>query len=130
MKTQKFLRQHFNGYNNYTIIKDADGKQFRFNFDKAAVDYTPLTKEWVLDVERAKVIPDYPDYAVSHYGAIYRIVPRGTGPRSDEVFMLTERSLNGRPHVTLATGHKKRKLVRVDTLTTLIWGEESTYYSP
>ncbi len=55
MKTQKFLRQHFNGYSSYTTIKDPEGKQFRFNFDKPEFSYKPLTKEWVLDVERQRL---------------------------------------------------------------------------
>tara|TARA_R110001632_G_scaffold72512_3_gene167567 strand:+ start:572 stop:1048 length:477 start_codon:yes stop_codon:yes gene_type:complete len=127
MKTQKFLRQHFDGYSTYTTITDAKGKQFRFNFDKAVIDYTPLTKEWVLDVEGAKIITDYPDYAVSHYGAVYRIVPRGKGPRAGEVFMIKEFSIKGKPYVSLVIGGEKPKQVRVDLLTKLLWGDESTY---
>ena len=127
MKTQKFLRQHFNGYSTYTTIKDPEGKQFLFNFDKPEFSYKPLTKEWVLDVEGAKIIPEYPHYAVSHYGAVYRIVPRGTGPRAGEVYMLKEHTMEGFPYVNLRLENKKQIRVRSDLLTERVWGDESTY---
>ena len=129
MKTGKMLKKHWNGYSTYTIIKDTEGKQFRFNHEKLdSPSYTPLTKEWVLEDDGAKIITDYPDYAVSHYGAVYRIVPRGTGPRAGEVFMVSEYTKEGFPYVNLRVeGIKKPREVRVDKLTKLLWGCDSTY---
>jgi len=129
LKTQKMLKQHWNTFSVYTIIKDPYGNQIRFNHLKLDdPKYTPLTKEWVLEEDGAKVIPDHPDYAVSHYGAVYRIVPRGTGPRAGEVFMLREHTKNGFPYVSIRVeGRKKPREVRVDKLTKLLWGDDSTY---
>jgi len=129
LKTGRMLKQHWDGYSTYTIIKTKEGAQYRFNhanMDKP--EYTPLLKEWVLEEDGAKVIPDYPDYAVSHYGAVYRITPRKTGPRAGEVFMVSEYGKQGYPYVKLkAPDAKKPREVRVDKLTKQLWGDESTY---
>jgi len=128
LKTGKLLKQQWNGHKLYTVIKDPKGRQFMF--DESKLDdpqYTPLTKDWVLKKERAKVIPKYPDYAVSHYGAVYRITPKSTGPRAGEVFMIKEYTIKGFPYVSLRLENGKRKLVRLDLLTERVWGAESTY---
>ena len=129
LKTGRLLKQQWNGYSTYTIIYDQDGNQFRFchaHMDKHL--YKPLTKKWVMEQDGARVCPEYPDYAVSHYGAVYRIVPRKTGPRAGEVFMLSEYGKQGRTYVKLNSpkGGKPRE-VRVDKLTEQLWGDESTY---
>jgi hypothetical protein len=129
LATGRMLKQHWDGYSTYTIIKNKEGIQYRFNH--ATMDepeYTPLLKEWVLEEDGAKVIPDYPDYAVSHYGAVYRITPRKTGPRAGEVFMVSEYGKQGYAYVKLRSPHaKKPREVRVDKLTKQLWGDESTY---
>tara|TARA_R100000734_G_C3292153_1_gene83842 strand:- start:224 stop:712 length:489 start_codon:yes stop_codon:yes gene_type:complete len=129
LKTGRLLKQHWNGYNTYTVIRDKEGRQFRFCFEKMhRQNYTPLTKEWVLKEDKAKIIPDYPDYAVSSYGAVYIINPRKTGPRAREVHMISERFKQGHPYVSLVDPQtKKPRDVRLDKLTKQIWGDESTY---
>tara|TARA_R110002051_G_scaffold51492_2_gene98680 strand:- start:15 stop:521 length:507 start_codon:yes stop_codon:yes gene_type:complete len=128
-KTGNFLKQQWNGYSTYTIIRDTEGKQYRFchsNIDKK--QYKPLTREWVLEVDKAKIIPEYPDYAISHYGAVYRIQPRNTGPRAGEVCMLQEFGHKGHSYVALRdpkTDHPRN--VRVARLTHQLWGDEGTY---
>jgi hypothetical protein len=129
LKTGRLLKQHWNGHSTYTIIRNAEGRQYRFSYEKMLKgDYTPLTREWVLDSDGAKIIPEYPDYAVSHYGAVYRIVPRKTGPRAGEVFMLSEYSKQGHAYVKLCKeGEKNPREARIDQLTEQLWGGDSTY---
>lgn len=129
LKTGNLLKQHWNGYNTYTIIRDKEGRQFRFCFEKMHLrEYKPLTKEWVLNEDKAKVIPDYPDYAVSNYGAVYIINPRRTGPRAGEVHMICEYGKQGHSYVKLVDSKtKKPREVRVDKLTKLLWGDDCTY---
>ncbi len=127
LKTKKPLKQQWNGYRSYTTIKDPEGRQFLF--DSSTIDdpqYTPFTKDWVLNVDKAKIIPEYPDYAVSHYGAIYRINPKATGPRAGEVYMVKEHTRNGFPYAYVRLENGKRKPVRSDLLTERVWGDEST----
>tara|TARA_Y100001973_G_C5208536_1_gene343506 strand:- start:6906 stop:7394 length:489 start_codon:yes stop_codon:yes gene_type:complete len=129
LKTGRLLKQHWNGFSTYTIIRDKEGNQYRFcyaNIDRKS--YKPLTREWVLESDKAKIIPDYPDYAVSHYGAVYRIKPRDTGPRAGEVFMVSEYGKQGHAYVRLRCPKtKKPREVRVGKLTEQLWGDESTY---
>lgn len=129
LKTGNLLKQHWNGYSTYTIIRDKEGKQFRFCYEKMdRQNYTPLTKEWVLEQDGAKIVPEYPDYAVSSYGAVYIINPRRTGPRAGEVHMISEFGKQGHPYVKLVDPKtKKPRDVRLDKLTEQLWGEESTF---
>jgi hypothetical protein len=129
LKTGRMLKQQWDGYNTYTIIRNKEGKQYRFNHSKIDdPDYKPLTKDWVLNEDGAKVVPEYPDYAVSHYGAVYRINPKKTGPRAGEVFMLSEFTKQGHSYVKLSSIYTKTpRDVRVDKLVRQLWGDESSY---
>ena len=127
LKTKKPLKPQWTGYRSYVTVKDPEGRQFRFDPDKIDdPQYKPFTKDWVLNVDKAKIIPEYPDYAVSHYGAIYRINPRAKGPRAGEVYMIKEHTRKGFPYAILRLENGKRKPVRSDLLTERVWGDEST----
>lgn len=129
LKTGNLLKQHWNGFSTYTVIRDKEGRQFRFCFEKMhRQNYTPLTKEWVLEDDGAKIIPDYPDYAVSSYGAVYIINPRRTGPRAGEVHMISEHYKQGHTYVKLVDPEtKKPRQVRLAKIVEQVWGDESTY---
>jgi hypothetical protein len=127
MKTGKMLKSQWNGTKEYTTIKDEHGKQFRFCYeDLDRMNYNPLTEHWVFHVEQARRIPDFPDYAVSHYGAIYRVAPRKSGIRAKEIHMIYSFIHQGRAHIYLRNKNT-RKRVRVDKITEQVWGAESTY---
>ena len=129
LKTGRLLKQHWNGYNTYSVIRDKEDRQFRFCYEKM-IDhaYNPLTKDWVLNEDGAKIIPEYPDYAVSNYGAVYIINPKKTGPRAKEVRMISEYSKSDGPYVRLTDPKtKKPREVRLDKLTKRLWGDDCTY---
>jgi len=127
LKTGRALKQSWDGYNHYTIIKDKEGKQFGFCYDKMhRQNYTPLTKEWVLEQDGAKIIPDYPDYAISSYGAVYIINPRKKGPRAGEVHMISEIYQHGSYYVKLIDPYtKKPRVVGINKLLSQLWDKES-----
>jgi hypothetical protein len=128
MKTKKLLKPQWAGDKEFVTVKDEHGKQFRFCFeDLDRMDYEPLTKEWVFHVEQAREIPDYPDYAISHYGAVYRVATRRSGRRAKEVHMIKSHLHQGRETVYLRNKNKPHKRFRVDKLVEQLWGEESTY---
>lgn len=127
MKTGKMLKSQWNGTKEYTTIKDKSGKQFLFSFeDLDRMDFKPLTKDWLFHVEQARKIPDFPDYAVSHYGAIYRFAHRKSGIRAKEIHMIRSGIHQGRSYVFLRNKNT-RKRVRVDQITEQVWGAESTF---
>lgn len=128
-KTGKFLRrEQWRGYGFYTIIKKPDGTQYRFKHDNIdAPETRPLTREWVLEKDGAKIIPEFPDYAVSHYGAVYNINPSTRGPKGGKVFMLQEFGHQGHGCVNLLTESRKYKIVRVSEITEQLWGSKATY---
>lgn len=127
MKTGNLLKSQWNGTKEYTTIKDKSGKQFLFSFeDLDRMDYNPLTEDWLFHVEQARKIPDFPDYAVSHYGAIYRVAFRKCGIRAKEIYMIRGYIHQGREHAYLRNKNT-RKLVRVGVITEQVWGAESTY---
>ena len=127
LKTGRALKQQWNGYNHYTTIKNKEGKRFNFCYEKRhRQNYTPLTKEWVLEQDEAKIIPDYPDYAISSYGAVYIINPRKKGPRAGEVHMISEIYQHGSYYVKLIDPYtKKPRVVGINKLLSQLWDEES-----
>jgi hypothetical protein len=130
LKTGKKLTSRWNGHKFYTQILGKGGENMLFCADEMhRYEYTPLTKEWVLETAKAKVIHDYPDYAITSYGAVYIINPRSRGPRAHEVHMIQSTIHQGREKVYLSdpAKGKPQKLFRVDQLTEQLWGEESTY---
>lgn len=127
-KTGKFLKRYWTGYGTYTNIKKPNGKQYHFKHENIDVpERRPLTREWVLEEDGAKIIPEFPDYAVSHYGAIYNINPSNRGPKGGKVFMLQEFSRRGHGCVNLLTESRKYKIVRVSDITEQLWGSDATY---
>jgi hypothetical protein len=81
----------------------------------------------VLEDDGAKIAPEFPNYAVSHYGAIYNINPSTRGPKGGKVFMLQEFGHQGHGCVHLLTKSNKYKIVRVSEITEQLWGSEATY---
>ena len=127
-KTGKFLKRNWRGFGTYTNIKKPDGRQYQFKHENIDIpEHRPLTREWVLEEDGAKIIPEFPNYAVSHYGAVYNINPSAKGPKGGKVFMLQEFSHHGHRCVYLMTEPRKYKIVRVSKITEQLWGSDATY---
>lgn len=132
LQTGKTLKQQWSGHSVYTIIRDDQGQPFRFSPAKLhAPEAEPLTKDWVLEHEGAQVIPSYDDYAITVYGAVYRINPLPRGRNGGKVFMLTAYEHQGHECVKLVPADDNvQKILRLDQLMDEVWGDDSEYRNP
>ena len=124
-KTRKTLRRFFDGYKIRTKVYDTNGIPFLFAHD--TIDEEPLPEmplERVL--ENARVISDYPDYAVTYWGLVWRINPRKKGPNAGRIHVLQEHDHQRKRCVWLV--HPDNSLLRkrfvTYKLTKEVWGDE------
>lgn len=125
VKTSKRLKRFFDGYKIRTAVVDRDGKSFLFAHDKIDEEPPPIvTLERVL--ENARIVPDYPDYAVTYWGLVWRITPRKKGPNAGRIHTLNEHVMRGKCYVMLV--HPENPLLRkrfeTHKLTKEVWGDD------
>jgi hypothetical protein len=124
-KTRKTLKRFFDGYKIRTAVVGCDGNQFLFAHCDIDKEPPPeVTLEHVL--KDARVVSDYPDYAVTPLGVVWRINPRKKGPNAGRIHVLQEHLLKGRRHVWLVHPDNSllRKRFQTYLLTKEVWGDE------
>ena len=124
-KTRKTLKRSFDGYKIRTAVVGSDGNQFLFAHD--TIDEEPLpevTRERVL--ENARIVPDYPDYAVTYWGLVWRITPRKKGPNAGRIHTLNEHVMRDKHYVWLVHPDNSLLRKRFETykLTKEVWGDD------
>jgi hypothetical protein len=125
VKTGNRLKRFFDGYKIRTAVVGCDGNQFLFAHDKIDEDPLPaVTLEHVL--EKARVVPEYPDYAVTCWGLVWRINPRKKGPNAGRIHVLQEHEHRGKRHVWLVHPDNSllRKKFQTYKLTKEVWGDD------
>jgi len=125
VKTGKRLQRFFDGYKIRTAVVGCDGNQFLFAHDTIDEEPPPtITREAVL--EDARVVSDYPDYAVTYWGLVWRINPRKKGPNAGRIHVLQEHDHQRKRCVWLV--HPDNSLLRkrfvTYKLTKEVWGDE------
>ena len=112
----------------FAQVYGADGRKHLFDSEKLASQLfgdspEKLTREDVLGSLGARILIDWPRYAVTSYGAIYCIDPPKRGPNAGEIYALRE-SLHGEsPYVTLYGKHGSRRFVKVSDVVAMVWGD-------
>ena len=101
----------------------------RWSFDSARLAATlfglepaTLTREDILTTLAARIIPDYPRYAVTSYGAIYCIEPPSRGPNAGTLYLVKETLNHDSPHVNLTRADGSRVFIEVDKVVEMVWG--------
>jgi len=80
-----------------------------------------LTPEIVLEKLRARRISNWPRYAVTHYGAVYCVVPPTRGRGAKGCFLVKERLIRKTPYVSLYDHGGQRKTIKVSDLVDSAW---------
>tara|TARA_A100001388_G_scaffold269707_1_gene246389 strand:+ start:3069 stop:3542 length:474 start_codon:yes stop_codon:yes gene_type:complete len=125
VKTRKRLKRFFDGYKIRTAVYDANGNQFLFAHCDIDKEPPPeVTLEYVL--KDARIISDYPDYAVTYWGLVWRINPRKKGPNAGRIHVLEEHEHQGKRHVWLVHPDNSllRKRFQTYLLTKEVWGDD------
>ena len=92
-----------------TLVKTDDGRSCRVQHDLLHVpSQKPPTDEYV-------PIPDYPDYSVTPYGAVWK-VHNLRGRRGRHPFIVTEYFIGRQPYVRLRNKYGKRHNVPVSRI--------------
>jgi len=125
VKTRKRLKRFFDGHKIRTAVVGCDGNSFLFahcDIDKEPP--TTITREAVL--KDARVVSDYPDYAVTTLGVVWRINPRKKGPNAGRIHVLEEHVHHRKRHVMLVHPDNSllRKRFQTYLLTKEVWGDE------
>ena len=125
VKTGKRPKRFFDGHKIRTAVVGCDGNQFLFAHCDIDKEPPPeVTLEHVL--EDARVVSDYPDYAVTPLGVVWRINPRKKGPNAGRIHALEEHEHQGKRHVMLAHPDNSllRKRFQTYLLTKKVWGDD------
>ena len=111
----------------FAQIYTDEGKRWSFDSEKlarklfGAPEEEELTTEDILGSLGARIIPDYPRYAVTIYGAIYCIKPPLRGPNAGTIYLVRESLKQGKPHVNLTYSDGSRHFLPVDSVTDMVW---------
>lgn len=112
----------------FAQVYDNEGRKHLFDSEKLAAqifEEAPalLTREDVLGKLDARILVDWPRYAVTSYGAIYCIEPPKRGPNAGEVYALRETLHGETSYITLYGQNGTRRFARVDDVVDMVWGD-------
>ena len=121
LKTDRVLKPQWVGDMLRTKVVDTNGKPFYFVHDN--IDKPPtLTREQVLQDEGAKLLPDYPRYAITELGVIYCVEPKKRGRKANRIHVVNTHDHQGWESASLMAPDGKIHKVRVDKILKSIWG--------
>ena len=108
------------------VYRDS-GERWSFDSERLAatlfgLEPATLTREDILTTLAARIIPDYPRYAVTSYGAIYCIEPPSRGPNAGTLYLVKETLNHDSPHVNLTRADGSRVFIEVDKVVEMVWG--------
>ena len=106
-----------------TKVVDKNGKPFYFVHN--SIDKPPpltLTREYVLGDEKARILRDYPRYAITELGVLYCIEPRTRGRKPNRIHVVDTHDHQGREQASLTDADGKTRNVRIDKTLESVWG--------
>lgn len=125
LKTERVLKPQW-GQTEGTLrtkVVDSDGKPFYFVHESINKPEPPtLTREQVLQDEGAKILPDYPRYAITELGVLYCIEPKKRGRKANRIHVVDTHDHQGWESASLMTPDGKTRKVRIDKVVAELWG--------
>ena len=103
-----------------------DGTRWSFDSERMASEMfkgpeAQLTREDILDTIGARIIPQFPRYAITPYGAIYCIEPPKRGPNAGKYYLLQESLRRDNSYVTVTRKDGVRQPMKVTDLIQAVW---------
>ena len=122
LKTERVLTPQWQGGALRTKIVDENGKPFYFPHDLFDRPLPPdLTRENVLEDKGARILPDYPRYAITELGVLYCIEPRELGRKPNRIHIVDTHEHQGWESASLTDWEGKTRNVRIDKALKLVW---------
>ena len=110
----------------YSQIRGDDGRNYTIEGIKLAEhvfgEDLQLSRNDILNSLKAKIIEEFPRYAITSYGAVYCIDPPRRGPKAGQRFLVSEKEQHGKKYVTLYHIDGRRRTVQVNKLVQASWG--------
>ena len=105
-----------------TKVVNAEGKPFFFVHDSINKPAPPiLTREYVLQDECARILPDYPRYAITELGVLYCIEPCERGRKANRIHVVDTHDHQGWESASLVSPDGKVRKVRIDKALKSMW---------
>jgi len=122
----KRLSQNHRSGKWYVQLRGNDGCNYTLDTSKLTHhlfgDDLQVSRDDILHTLKARVIEDFPRYAVTCYGAVYCIEPPRRGPKAGVRYLLRDVTNNGKRYVTLYHIDGRRRCKQVDKLVKEVWG--------
>lgn len=107
VKTFKKVKRYWENLKNYSFVYDDNGDY------RKVCHSNPTTERYGLPDDDMKVIPDYPDYKVTYYGAIWKYRKTGSRHRGNP-FIVSSKYIGDTEYARLKTEDGRAHWVRVD----------------
>lgn len=117
LSTGKRLKRHWSSKGHYSIIPLGNGRNYRLLHSRPVIK---RPEDHRIPTE-LRLIPEYPNYGITPYGAVWRI----QGKRHVTPHMVREEMRGNLPYVQLIHTTGKRHNKCVDRLIDQIWGKVS-----
>ncbi len=122
LKTEQVLTPHRQGGALRTKIVDENGKPFYFPHDTFRKPAPPtLTREYVLEKKKARIVPGYSRYAITETGILYCIKPSPRGRKANRIHAVDIHDHQGWRQASLVSDQGKTKRVRIDRMLKSVW---------
>lgn len=106
-----------------------DGIRRRVNLANLNNPERVITPEHVFGKEKAKVHPDYPDYAVTNYGDVYCLRNSKSGIRANTIYIVPD-FLHGptnRRYISIRRPNGTRYQIRLYRFVKQVWGDNAQF---
>lgn len=114
-QTNKRLTRYWSSRGYYTTIRSDGGRPCRFYHQERQLKLPETTSL----PKNIRTIPDYPNYGVTPYGAVWRI----SGTRNIRPHIVTEQDRGVTPYVQIRNKYGKRHNKKVSGLVEQVWPE-------
>jgi len=122
----KSLKQQFKNGRWYAQVYKDDHTKWVFDSDGlvekvfSTPDPDQLTREDILGQIGARVLPEWPRYAATSYGAVYCISPPVRGRHAGKCYTLATKLKGKKTYVTLNDDIGRRRYISIDSIKDMV----------
>jgi hypothetical protein len=112
LNTGRKLKRYWANVKYVSTVVDDNGVKRKYNHSMAYVDRPTISEE---ELDRMRLIADYPDYKVTHFGAVWKF--RKTGRRhNNKPFLVGTKQMHDKEYIRLKTEDGRAHWVRMEKI--------------